>query len=197
MKNDQEIDTERIANFFLEAFSLLKLKRSHYQVIPATDSVAEHSFLTAIIGMILASLEKVDEAKVIKMCLLHDLAEARTGDLNFLNQLYACASEKEARQDQLKGLPIEQEALNLLEEFETRETKEAKIAKDADNLCQILFEQIFLAKDPKNRKIWQENKLARLYTETAKKIAKTIRASDPLEWLYRAMEDKRGKKIER
>jgi len=41
-----------------------------------------------MIGFILAKLEGADREKVLKMCLLHDLAEARTGDANYLNQQY-------------------------------------------------------------------------------------------------------------
>jgi putative hydrolase of HD superfamily len=45
------------------------------------DSVAEHSFRTAVLAMLLADLQGLDSGKAVKMALLHDLAEVVTGDL--------------------------------------------------------------------------------------------------------------------
>ena len=74
------------------------------------------------------------------MCLFHDVAEARTGDANFINQQYVDLHEEEARKDQARGLPIGDEMLNLLKEYEQRETKEAIVAKDADLLDQMVLQ---------------------------------------------------------
>ncbi|MBS7638083.1 HD domain-containing protein [Candidatus Bathyarchaeota archaeon] len=45
------------------------------------ESVAEHSYRTALLAMILADLQGLDAEKAVRMALLHDLAEAEVGDL--------------------------------------------------------------------------------------------------------------------
>ena len=80
---------DAIANFLFEIASLRRLVRSHSQLIQeADDNISDHSFRVAIIGMILANLEKCDPNKVLKMCLFHDVVESRTGDANYINKLY-------------------------------------------------------------------------------------------------------------
>ncbi len=62
--------------------------------------MAEHINRVTIIGYTLASMEKgVDVLKVIKMCMLHDLAEGKTSDLNYVQQKYVTVAEKKARHD--------------------------------------------------------------------------------------------------
>ncbi len=49
--------------------------------IQEPESVAEHSYRTALLAMILADLQGLDAEKAVRMALLHDLAEAEVGDL--------------------------------------------------------------------------------------------------------------------
>ena len=44
------------------------------------ESVADHTYSMAIIGMILSDSQKYDTQKILKMIFLHDLAESITGD---------------------------------------------------------------------------------------------------------------------
>lgn len=189
---------EKIVNFFFEIASLRRLQRNHKQFIGAADdNIADHSHRVTLIGMVLAELEKADQNKVIKMCLLHDLAEARTGDANFLHRQYVMQAEDEARKDQFSGLPIEKDAHKLLKEYETAKTLESKVAKDADVLDQILLQQEYFSHDSKNRKIWQNHIEVRLSTKSAEQMAKRIRQTNPMEWHYKACESKTGEKIKR
>jgi len=192
------MNIEKITNFFFEIASLRRLIRSHRQVVQgADDNISDHSFRVTIIGMILAELEKCDVNKVIKMCLFHDLEEARTGDANFINQQYSDLKKKEATEDQLKELPIEKEILQLLEEYVKRKSKEAIVAKDADLLDQMILQQEYFYKDQKNKDIWQSHTLKGIKTDSAKELAKKIETSNPLEWLYKLAEEKAGEKIDR
>ena len=43
--------------------------------------MADHTFSMAVIGMIISDLENLDSEKVLKMILLHDLAESKIGDI--------------------------------------------------------------------------------------------------------------------
>ena len=147
------MNLKKIVNFFFEIASMRRIKRAHCQAIhQATENIADHSFRTAVIGMILAKMEKCDPNKVLKMCLFHDVAEARIGDANFINKLYSELKEKQALEDQMKGLPIAEEILTLLEEFEKGKTKEAICAKDADLLDQMILQREYFYQDKKTIK---------------------------------------------
>ncbi len=185
------MDINKITNFFFEIATLRRLTRSHRQMIQeVSDNISDHSFRVTIIGMILANLEQCDENKVLKMCLFHDVAEARTGDANFINKQYTDLHEKEAQQDQIRGLPIADKVSEILQEYEERKSSEAIVAKDADLLDQMILQQEYFYKDEKNRQIWQDNTEKGLKTDSAKKIAKKIRESNPFEWLYQLEKDK-------
>lgn len=186
------MDTNKIVNFFFEIATLRRLTRSHRQAIAeVSDNISDHSFRVAVIGMILARLEKADENKVLKMCLFHDLAEARTGDANTINKRYARLDEKGAVRDQMEGLPIGEEVINNFNEYEDRQSPEAIVAKDADILDQMILNQEHFFKDEVNRKVWQNNSEIRLRTKSAKEIAEKIKVSNPLEWIYSLSGEKR------
>jgi putative hydrolase of HD superfamily len=192
------MNQDKIANFFFEIASMRRLVRSHSQVIHGTDdNISDHSFRAAVIGMILANLENCDANKVLKMCLFHDVAETRTGDANFINQQYSDLYEEEARQDQMADLPIADEILELLREYEQRESQESVVAKDADLLDQMVLQRGYFYKDPQNHEIWQNHTEKSLKTESAKKLAGEIRKSNPFEWLYRLVEHKTGNQVDR
>ncbi len=194
------MDYGKIINFFFEVASLRRLTRSHRQFIgEVSDNISDHSFRVAIIGMILAELEKVSVDKVIKMCLLHDIAEARTGDLHATNKFYATAKEDEAVKDQWKGLPHGVEVTKIIGEYEKRVSKESIVAKDADLLDQMILQQEYFYKDSKgiNHKLWQNFSAKGLKTESAKKFAKKIKTANPFEWHYQVYEKKSGRTLKR
>ena len=61
------------------------------------QSVSEHLNRVAFIGYAIAMLEgDVDAGRVVVLCLFHDVAEARTSDLNYVHQKYANANEDRA-----------------------------------------------------------------------------------------------------
>jgi len=68
---------------FAAAGKLKTLKRRGWAKagIINSESVADHSFRMAIIGAFLADMMKLDSGKIIRMCLIHDIAESEIGDL--------------------------------------------------------------------------------------------------------------------
>jgi putative hydrolase of HD superfamily len=74
-----------ICNFLFEIGMLKRTPRTGLQFLGSgKESVAEHCFRVIIIGYNLSKLNpQVDENKVLKMTLLHDILESRTGDLNY------------------------------------------------------------------------------------------------------------------
>jgi putative hydrolase of HD superfamily len=60
-----------------------KLKRSGWirEKVKNPESVADHSFRVIVLSMVLATHFRVDQTKLIKMAIIHDLGETKTGDL--------------------------------------------------------------------------------------------------------------------
>ncbi len=175
----------KIADLLFEIGSLRNMKRMHCQtLLQVNDTIASHSFEVAITGMVLAKMENADENKVLKMCLFHDIAEARTGDANFIHSHYVKADEKEAIKDQYSGTPIEKEIIEILNEYEERESKESIIAKDADLINQTILQCNYLKDSKKDLARWNRHSIKGLKTKSAKKLAKTITARSPFEWFY-------------
>ncbi len=174
----------RIADFLFEIGTLRNMKRTHCQVLPqANDTIASHSFETAIAGVILARMEKVDENKVLKMCLFHDIAEARTGDANFVHSHYVKQDEKQAIKDQIHSTPIENEVSKIIEEYTERKSKEAIVAKDADLLNQIILQCNYL-KNSRDLERWNRHSIKKLKTKSARALAKAITKRNPFDWFY-------------
>ncbi len=185
------MDSDKIVNFLFEIASLRRLIRSHHQFIAtANDNISDHSFRVAIIGMILAKLENGDENKVLKMCLFHDLTEARTGDANSINQRYVKQREEQALTDQMADLPFSKEIKDILAEREKGQSREAIITRDADKIDQMILQQEYFYKDIINGKRWQKYTEKNLLTVSAKKIAHKIKTANPFTWLYQALDKK-------
>ncbi|NOQ68122.1 HD domain-containing protein [Patescibacteria group bacterium] len=180
----QKKNFNKIADFLFEVGTLRNMKRMHCQTLPqANDTIASHSFEVAIIGMILAKMENVDENKVLKMCLFHDIAEARTGDANFIHSHYIEAKEIEATKDQLSDTPIKEDITEILNEYLERKSAESIVAKDADLINQTLLQCNYL-KESEDLARWNRHSAKGLKTKSAKKLAKTITERSPFEWFY-------------
>src|SRR5947209_8295760 len=98
-----------IAKYLYEVGQLKRVKRSGWWMAGITDpeSVAEHSFRTALLGYILASLEGADPQKTAMICLFHDLGETRINDLHRVAKRYIDVGDREeaAFQEQAERLP--------------------------------------------------------------------------------------------
>ena len=102
------------------------------------ESVAEHCWMMTLMAfMIKEEFPEADMDKVIRMCIIHDLGEAFTGDIPVFNKTEADEQREESLlQSWVRSLPKEkaEEMLALYEEMEARETLEAKIYKTIDGL---------------------------------------------------------------
>jgi len=131
---------QAIADLLFEARSLRTLPRSGYQFLGAgRESVAEHTYCITFIAWVMARLSpEVDAGRLMTMCLVHDLPEARTGDLNYVQKQYVCADETAAIGDMTANVPFGEELRELIAEFRRAQTIEAQLAHDADQLAFIL-----------------------------------------------------------
>lgn len=108
------------------------------------ESVADHSWRIALMAMLLSGVpefEDMDMDKVIRMCLIHDLGEAFTGDIpTFEKTDTDTQKEDDLFLEWVKSFPApqKQEWMSLLEEMGKLETREAKTYKALDKLEAII-----------------------------------------------------------
>jgi len=182
---------KNIVNLLFEVGMLKKTPRSGFQFFGSgCESVAEHTLSTLFIGYTLCKLESdVDELKVLKICLVHDLPEARTGDMNYVNKKYVTVDEEKVVRELAEPLFFGDEIKSSISEFNEKKTKESLIAHDADQLSLILQLKEYGDLGNKYSKEWIEFATKRLYTDTAKKIAETIMNTDSSEWWFKDKSD--------
>jgi putative hydrolase of HD superfamily len=178
--------------FLYEIGTLSNMQRGWGQHIKQkVASVSEHMFRVMWLALIISRMEKAgDENKIIKMAMSHDLAETRTSDLSYVQKVYAHPDETSAFKDLFNGTTVENFYADVVEEYEKRESVEAKIVKDADNL-EVDLEMAELQANgfaiPKEwngfRKDLRDKKL---YTESAKKIWDEIQGSNINDWHVKA-----------
>ena len=177
---------KRTVEFLFETGMLKKTPRTGFQFLGSgAESVAEHSFRTTILGYVLATMENgADIDKAVRMCLFHDLAEARTGDHNYVNKKYVAVDEEKAIQDQTRDLPFGDDIVSLTREFNAAKTLEARIAKDADQLDLILELKGQQDSGNPNAKEWLVFALKRLCTGSGKALGREITASKSDAWWF-------------
>ena len=182
---------QSIANFLFEVGMLKRTPRSGMQFLGSgSESVAEHAFRVTCIAYVLARLEpEVDEARLIKLCLLHDVHEARTGDLNYMNKKYITADENRAVEHMTRDLPFGDDIRETVREFNGGETKEAALANDADQLDLILMLKEQQDLGNKYATEWIDFALKRLKTESGQKIADQILKTDWTHWWFEDKSD--------
>lgn len=178
--------TKRTIEFLFEVGMLKKTPRTGYQFLGSGgESVADHSFRTAVIGYVLASQEPgADRNKVVLMCLFHDFPEARTGDHNYVNKKYVKTDEERAVQDQVRELNFGDEIVDLFREFNGCDTLEARLAKDADQLDLILELKGQLDSGNPNAKDWLSYAVKRIITDGAKQMAQEILTTNSSDWWF-------------
>ena len=106
------------------------------------ESVAEHSWRIALMAMLITpEFPKADMDKVIRMCLIHDLGEAFTGDIPTFWKTEADTQKEDAVFDSwVQTLPEEtkREFSALLAEMNALETLEARIYKALDKMEAVI-----------------------------------------------------------
>lgn len=185
-------DLRNIAKFLFEVGTMRKIARMHRQALltdDMSDNISTHSFRVAVIGFFLAKMEKADPAKVMMMCLVHDMGESRTNDHNWIHKRYVVEAESEVIEEQLGTLPFPDLA-EIAKEYRERKSKEAILTKDADVLDQVLLLREYLWQGNREAEIWltgkrvkrRYNYLKYLKTKSAKAIGKAIYDEKPSSW---------------
>lgn len=142
-----KLDPARLAGrlaFLREAERLKSVLRSGFTSSGRPESTAEHSWRLALMALVFADeLPGLDLARVLKLCLVHDLGEAIHGDIPAIHQ-HAHPDKSAQERADLKTLtrdldePLRAEIIALWDEYEAAATPEAKAVKAFDKLETIL-----------------------------------------------------------
>jgi putative hydrolase of HD superfamily len=165
-----------IADLLFEAKILKNIPRSGFAFLGAgRESVAEHSFTVAFIAYLMSLMEpQADGRRLVTMCLIHDLPEARTGDLNYVQKKYVFADEQKAISDATRDLPFGDDISGLLAEFNAQQTREAQLAHDADQIAFILDLKTISDVGGKTPEKWLPVVKNRLKTDLGIKLAEAV-----------------------
>ena len=122
------------------------LRQTHLSGHGRRENDAEHAWHMAIMAYLLKEYanEEVDIAKVMLMCLIHDIVEIDAGDTYAYDAegLKTQKVREEAAKERIFSLlPNEQkeELIALFDEFEAFESAESKFAHSMDNLQPLLL----------------------------------------------------------
>lgn len=161
---------EKTFSLLFESLSLKKLPRMGWLIEKAPhESLADHSFGAAIIALALARMEGLngqEEAALVRRALLHDLHEARVGDLSRLQRQYVKADYERAEKEMLAGTHLEPEAALLSGK------RLSILTKDADKL-DMLFQAIdYQNAGNRNMQRFIDAALEQVRSKSGKKLAK-------------------------
>ena len=142
-----EMKAEAILSFIEEIGILKSLPRTGWLIhgIKNGESIADHCYRMTLLSMVLADTlvakgMKLDTEKVMRLSLLHEIAEARIGDIPFTTLTYIPEEVKETGERKAVTSMLEKFGSigkwyqELWEEFEQNETIEAKLVRAADKL---------------------------------------------------------------
>ncbi len=129
----------------LSRAAVLKTTTRHCQTQEnRLESVADHSWRTALMAMLLSKepeFQDTDMNKVIRMCLIHDLGEAFTGDIPTFEKTASDGEREETLfLSWVSSFPAAQkrEWLELLNEMRQLQTREAQTYKALDKLEAVI-----------------------------------------------------------
>jgi putative hydrolase of HD superfamily len=170
---------KNIAALLFEANILKNIPRAGYHFLGVgKESVAEHSFSATFIAYVMSMMDKdIDSLRLISMCLIHDLPEARIGDQNYVQKKYVTADEEKAVADATRHLPFGQSMVDLIAEFNEQKTHESNMAYDADQLSFILDLKSIADTGHKSPDQWLPVVQKRLKTDIGKRLAEEIMAT--------------------
>ncbi|NOV22504.1 HD domain-containing protein [Cupriavidus necator] len=126
--------------FIKEAERLKNVLRSAHTSTGRRESTAEHTWRLCLMAITFADqLGAVDMARLLKLCVIHDLGEALHGDIPATEQAGTPGKSEQERADLVeltKTLPqaLQAEFLALWEDYEYAGSREARIVKALDKL---------------------------------------------------------------
>ncbi|MFH1236857.1 MAG: HD domain-containing protein [Candidatus Aenigmatarchaeota archaeon] len=156
-----------LLGFFDKARELKRLKRTGWKLknVEAPESVADHSFMLAVMSYFYAKKLHLDADKCVKMALMHDIGEAFSGDIpdrirdsdRTMSRAEKAKREATGMVRMLALLPDDEavEIHGIWSEFTERKSAEARLVKDLDKL-EMCMQALEYARKDKNKKKFAE-----------------------------------------
>jgi len=137
-------DLEQRLSFLRAAEQLKNTLRSGFTSQGRPESSAEHTWRLCLLAMVLEDqLRDLDFAKLLKICVIHDLGEAISGDIPAVDQAHRPNKNQQERRDfqqllQPLNATLQADFLALWDEYDQAQSLEAKAAKALDKLETVL-----------------------------------------------------------
>lgn len=138
-------ELKNVLDFLMDVGRLKKIFRTGWleSGVKKPESVADHSYRTTVIAMVISDFQGFDTEKVMRMSLLHDLAEVEMGDLTPKQKLespFYSEEENSVMMKLLSKLPIalSKKYVSTWEEYASGGSPEAAIVSQADKLEMML-----------------------------------------------------------
>src|SRR5919205_4298222 len=128
-------ELDGVLAFLRSAERLKTVTRSGWTSAGQAESVAEHTWRLCVMAMLLyGKTADLDLARLLKMCLIHDLGEAVSGDVPAPLQQAGSSKAGKERGDLLALIaplpqPLHDEIVGLWDEYESAVSREARVAK--------------------------------------------------------------------
>ncbi|MDX1441681.1 MAG: HD domain-containing protein [Nitrosopumilaceae archaeon] len=147
-----------ILDFFKTAANLKEIPRQGWMEkleIDNPESVADHTYSMALIGMVLSESKNLNTEKILKMILLHDLAESIVGDYTPEQKpkKEKINLEINAFEKIVNYLPsgLKKQYTSIWNEYLKNESREAVFVHQIDKLEMALQASIYLKKFPEKK----------------------------------------------
>ena len=133
-------DHDRLLRFLIDAHALFDVFRSGHTPQGHRESTASHSWALCLLVLLVEDeLDGIDIAHLLRLCILHDLGEAISGDIPAIHQDPNTSKAAEERADMARlvaHLPdhLRDRFLSLWDEYEAGATPEAQLAKGLDKI---------------------------------------------------------------
>ncbi|SPE53030.1 hypothetical protein SNS2_1885 [Streptomyces netropsis] len=173
--------------YLMEMGLLKRAKRTGWWIVGVKDpeSIAEHSFRTAVIGSVLAMMEGADPAKVALLCTFHDTQETRIGDIPWIGRRYLTAADNEkVTADQVSQAhpAVAAGVQAVVHEYENGDSLDVMVARDADKLECMIQGLEYLEQGYGKAQEWVDSTRAKLKTPSAIALAGAAQGMSSLEW---------------
>ncbi len=168
------MDEKNLLKLLFELGVLSRTPRTgpYHVGITNQQTAAAHSYRVSVLAYFLGVRERADTAKILKMCMIHDMPEARLLNQTFIQKAFYSVNDKavSALSKQLRNLEGSQELEILFSELTACQTKEAKIVHDANALEALVEAKEYMQQGVTIMERWFLDKRKGLMLETSKKI---------------------------
>ena len=148
-------------DFFKTAANLKNISRQGWidkLSLDSPESVADHSYSMAIMSMVISDLENYNSEKILKMVLLHDLAESKIGDYtpDQISKEKKKEMENKAFFEIVRNLPdsVRTQYLKIWQEYQENNSPESKIVHQIDRLEMALQAKLYQKEGHSKEKLY-------------------------------------------